>query len=209
MSNLAQIQTAQMDTHTDNGMNFNNLLDSYTPATPEQLEPHEHLRDLAFLLGDEQLLNIDSDITLTDGEGAGEIKPTADSIGAVLKNPHGQRSNLAIYPSDDNKPFLLHNFTNDGFIIGEGSEVIALPDIEEAGELWIRLTDSQKDNFTLITPFEKWQFDSLVKAHSKQKQVTIFTDYKAIEKQRKTFKADNVRLVATVDNLPDMLMNDK
>ena len=211
MNDLAhEFVTDKEKAHTDNGMSVNKLIKliaSYDQPSHEQLT-NQTLINLNDWLGNDNLIFVNDHITVTYGEEAGEIKPTANSIGAILKSPQGQPSNLAIYPLDGSKPFLLHGFDNDGFVIGEGSELIAVTDIEQAGELWPSLTDTDKDKVTIIAPLEARHFDSLVKAHAKQCQVTIYTDYKAIEKQRKTFKADNVRLVATISPLADMLITD-
>lgn len=86
MSNLAQIQSAQTDTPADNGMNFNTLLATYPTATPEQLEPHEHLKNLALLLGDDKLLHIDDTIMQGDKplSVAGENVDTENTVAVVM-----------------------------------------------------------------------------------------------------------------------------
>lgn len=200
--------------HTDNGMGvlkLVTLINSYEKASHEQLEQHQTAKNIAYLIGDDNLIYIDDEITVTWGDGAGEIKPTANSIGAVMYDPIGQPANLAIYPLDGSKPFLLNNYySNECFVIGEGSEYVAVTDLEQAGEFYTSLHDTELEKITIICPFEKWQFDSMVKAHASQSQITLFTDYNAIAKQRKTFKGDNVRLVAIpYPPLTDMLMSDR
>lgn len=203
MSDLTQIHTAQMDTPSDNGMNFNTLLANYTPATHDQLEPHEHLLNLAQMLGSDKLLYIDENISID-----GEFKPTADSIGVVLHRPDHRANNLAMFPLLDGqagKPFLLTPFNNEVFIIGDGSEVIAVPDLETATNIYVGLDDGMT-GYSLIVPPETHQFNSMVKAFAKQSQVTIPCDMLQRERYKRDFKTDNVRLVATIDPIEKLLL---
>lgn len=202
MTELGIIQRVTQDkAHTARGMGLLELINSYDKATGEQLN-NTTLRNLSYMLGDNKLIYIHDCIAVD-----GTYQDTANSIGALMHDPEGEPSNLAIFPLDGRKPFTLHSFNNDALVIGEGGEWVAVDNLEYLTELMGSLA-TQAEAFTFILPIEPWQFDSLVKAHAKHRQVTIFTDYLKREALAKAYKKHNVRLVATVDHLPDLLMNE-
>ena len=202
MTELGIIQRVTQDkAHTTRGMGLLELINSYDKATGEQLN-NTTLRNLSYMLGNSKLIYIHDRIAVD-----GTYQDTANSIGALMYDPTGEPSNVAIFPLDGRKPFTLHSFENDALVIGEGGEWVAVNNLEYLTELMGSLA-TQAEAFTFILPLEPWQFDSLVKAHAKHRQVTIFTDYLKREALAETFKKDNVKLVATVDHLPDLLMNE-
>lgn len=191
---------AQEKTHTaGDGMGFIALLANYRPADTNQLATNTTFLNLNYLFDSDKLRYINDNIIVN-----GEEQPTANSVGVVLYNPQGEPSNLAIYPLNESEPFLLHPFNNDGFIIGTGGELVAMPSIDSLAEIYIHTSEEQK--YTFLVPFQPYQFDSLVKGYAKHTQVTLFTMLANVPALSKTFKTDNIKLVATVDTIEDMLM---
>ena len=169
-------------------------------ASYETYQHNPALVNLAHCIGKDKLLFIDSNITVDNTE-----QPTANSIGVMLFDEHYQQSNLAIFPLDNREPFPLHGLENDCFILGNGGQVVAVANIDTAIELYPYLTINGE--YSLIAPLKDWQFENLVKAHASHSQVTLFTDYPTGKQLETTFKGYNVRLVATVDTITDLVIN--
>ena len=169
-------------------------------ASYETYQHNPALVNLAHCIGKDKLLFIDSNITVDNTE-----QPTANSIGVMLFDEHYQQSNLAIFPLDNREPFPLHGLENDCFILGNGGQVVAVASLDTAIELYPYLTINGE--YSLIAPLKDWQFENLVKAHASQSQVTLFTDYPTGKQLETTFKGYNVRLVATVDTITDLVIN--
>ena len=169
-------------------------------ASYETYQHNPALVNLAHCIGKDKLLFIDSNYTVDNTE-----QPTANSIGVMLFDEHYQPSNLAIFPLDNREPFPLHSLKNDCFILGNGGQVVAVASLDTAIELYPYLTINGE--YSLIAPFKDWQFERMVKAHASHSQVTLFTDYPTGKQFEKTFKGHNVRLVATVDTITDLVTN--
>ena len=169
-------------------------------ASYETYQHNPALVNLAHCIGKDKLLFIDSNITVDNTE-----QPTANSIGVMLFDEHYQQSNLAIFPLDNREPFPLHGLQNDCFILGNGGQVVAVASLGTAIELYPYLTINGE--YSLIAPLKDWQFENLVKAHASQSQVTLFTDYPTGKQLETTFKGHNVRLVATVDTITDLVIS--
>ena len=169
-------------------------------ASYETYQHNPALVNLAYCIGKDKLLFIDSNYTVDHTE-----QPTANSIGVMLFDEHYQPSNLAIFPLDNTGPFPLHGLENDCFILGNGGQVVAVANLDTAIELYPYLTI--EGEYSLIAPLKDWQFERMVKAHASHSQVTLFTDYPTGKQFEKTFKGHNVRLVATVDTVTDLVTN--
>lgn len=85
-------------------MDLLRLLTSYEQANREQLKQHQTVSNLNKILDDDKFYYVNDDITFK-----GEIKRTTNSIVTILCNVAGEPSNLAIYPLDGSKPFLLNH----------------------------------------------------------------------------------------------------
>ena len=202
MDSLAIMTNEKAHTATD-GMDFLKLLANYPIATTDNLENSKHtqtLNNLSVLLTDDKLKFINSNIDVD-----GQPKQTANSIATVLYNQHYQPSNLAIFPLDNTEPFLLHDFKNDGFIFGNGEQVLIINDLTIAMIIAI-YTKTRGEDYTVIAPLDKGQFYNLIKAHAKQSQVMIITDYEQGLEYERTFKGDNVKLAKVVDILEDLIV---
>lgn len=192
MNDLAHNFTAQTDTPTDmqgveQGYAISDLISTYTPATPDQLEPHEHLKNLALLLGDDKLLYID-DTIMQGGKPlsvAGENVDTENTVAVVMYDERLEPSNLAFYPLNKttNKPFLLNPHATANFVACDNwqagkpmGERLAVSDLNNALALF-GIMDLDLAGRTIITPFSDdcWQVINSVKASSER--VTVFTDY--------------------------------
>ena len=169
-------------------------------ASYETYQHNPALVNLAHCIGKDKLLFIDSNYTVDNTE-----QPTANSIGVMLFDEHYQPSNLAIFPLDNREPFPLHSLKNDCFILGNGGQVVAVASLDTAIELYPYLTINGE--YSLIAPFKDWQFERMVKAHASHSQVTLFTDYPTGKQLETTFKGHNVRLVATVDTITDLVIS--
>ena len=169
-------------------------------ASYETYQHNPALVNLAHCIGKDKLLFIDSNYTVDNTE-----QPTANSIGVMLFDEHYQPSNLAIFPLDNAEPFPLHGLENDCFILGNGGQVVAVASLDTAIELYPYLTINGE--YSLIAPFKDWQFERMVKAHASHSQVTLFTDYPTGKQLETTFKGYNVRLVATVDTITDLVIS--
>ena len=169
-------------------------------ASYETYQHNPALVNLAYCIGKDKLLFIDSNYTVDHTE-----QPTANSIGVMLFDEHYQPSNLAIFPLNNAEPFPLHSLKNDCFILGNGGQVVAVASLDTAIELYPYLTINGE--YSLIAPLKDWQFERMVKAHASHSQVTLFTDYPTGKQLETTFKGHNVRLVATVDTITDLVIN--
>jgi hypothetical protein len=183
--------------HTENGMDLLRLLTSYEQANREQLKQHQTVSNLNKILDDDKFYYVNDDITFK-----GEIKRTTNSIVTILCNVAGEPSNLAIYPLDGSKPFLLNPYSyDDAFTIGCGGELVAITDIKETCEIYQCLNFDDRESRTFIIPFNEREFDSLVKAHATHHQVTIYTNFLQINEQLKKFKGHKVKLIAIRESL--------
>ena len=169
-------------------------------ASYETYQHNPALVNLAHCIGKDKLLFIDSNYTVDHTD-----QPTANSIGVMLFDEHYQPSNLAIFPLNNAEPFPLHSLKNDCFILGNGGQVVAVASLDTAIELYPYLTINGE--YSLIAPLKDWQFERMVKAHASHSQVTLFTDYPTGKQLETTFKGHNVRLVATVDTITDLVIN--
>ena len=179
---------------------FHEFIKGQPTASYETYQHNPALVNLAHCIGKDKLLFIDSNYTVDNTN-----QPTANSIGVMLFDEHYQPSNLAIFPLNNAEPFPLHGLENDCFILGNGGQVVAVASLDTAIELYPYLTINGE--YSLIAPFKDWQFERMVKAHASHSQVTLFTDYPTGKQLETTFKGYNVRLVATVDTITDLVTN--
>lgn len=179
---------------------FHEFIKGQPTASYETYQHNPALVNLAHCIGKDKLLFIDSNYTVDNTN-----QPTANSIGVMLFDEHYQQSNLAIFPLDNREPFPLHGLENDCFILGNGGQVVAVTNIDTAIELYPYLTINGE--YSLIAPLKDWQFERMVKAHASHSQVTLFTDYPTGKQLETTFKGHNVRLVATVDTITDLVIS--
>lgn len=179
---------------------FHEFIKGQPTASYETYQHNPALVNLAHCIGKDKLLFIDSNYTVDNAN-----QPTANSIGVMLFDEHYQPSNLAIFPLNNAEPFPLHGLENDCFILGNGGQVVAVASLDTAIELYPYLTINGE--YSLIAPFKDWQFERMVKAHASHSQVTLFTDYPTGKQLETTFKGYNVRLVATVDTITDLVTN--
>ncbi|RVU82477.1 DUF3987 domain-containing protein [Leucothrix sargassi] len=185
---------------TNTNKAFHEFIKGQPTASYETYQHNPALVNLAHCIGKDKLLFIDSNITVDNTE-----QPTANSIGVMLFDEHYQPSNLAIFPLNNTEPFPLHGLKNDCFILGNGGQVVAVASLDTAIELYPYLTVNGE--YSLIAPLKDWQFERMVKAHASHSQVTLFTDYPTGKQLETTFKGHNVRLVATVDTITDLVIS--
>lgn len=179
---------------------FHEFIKGQPTASYETYQHNPALVNLAHCIGKDKLLFIDSNYTVDNTN-----QPTANSIGVMLFDEHYQPSNLAIFPLDNREPFPLHGLENDCFILGNGGQVVAVASLDTAIELYPYLTINGE--YSIIAPLKDWQFERMVKAHASHSQVTLFTDYPTGKQLETTFKGHNVRLVATVDTITDLVIS--
>lgn len=179
---------------------FHEFIKGQPTASYETYQHNPALVNLAHCIGKDKLLFIDSNYTVDNAN-----QPTANSIGVMLFDEHYQPSNLAIFPLNNAEPFPLHGLKNDCFILGNGGQVVAVASLDTAIELYPYLTINGE--YSIIAPLKDWQFERMVKAHASHSQVTLFTDYPTGKQLEKTFKGLNVRLVATVDTITDLVIS--
>ena len=179
---------------------FHEFIKGQPTASYETYQHNPALVNLAYCIGKDKLLFIDSNYTVDNTN-----QPTEGSIGVMLFDEHYQPSNLAIFPLDNAEPFPLHSLKNDCFILGNGGQVVAVASLDTAIELYPYLTINGE--YSLIAPLKDWQFERMVKAHASHSQVTLFTNYPTGKQLETTFKGHNVRLVATVDTITDLVIS--
>ena len=179
---------------------FHEFIKGQPTASYETYQHNPALVNLAHCIGKDKLLFIDSNYTVDHTD-----QPTANSIGVILFDEHYQPSNLAIFPLDNREPFPLHGLENDCFILGNGGQVVAVASLDTAIELYPYLTINGE--YSIIAPLKDWQFERMVKSHASHSQVTLFTDYPTGKQLEITFKGHNVRLVATVDTITDLVIS--
>lgn len=179
---------------------FHEFIKEQPTASYETYQDNPALVNLAHCIGKDKLLFIDSNYTVDNTN-----QPTANSIGVMLFDEHYKPSNLAIFPLNNAEPFPLHGLENDCFILGNGGQVVAVASLDTAIELYPYLTINGE--YSIIAPLKDWQFERMVKAHASHSQVTLFTDYPTGKQLETTFKGHNVRLVATVDTITDLVIS--
>lgn len=141
-----------------NSTGFLELINSFDAATQEWLAGDNVLLNLYSIdqvTGlQHKLLQLDSNITITTGDKAGEIAPTAGTIGLVLSNNLGAPVSLiSMTPNSSQKPLITDTSTPCAFIIGTldpTRDLIAIDDLESMGH--VRLESEGRRRLVCISP---------------------------------------------------------
>ena len=189
---------------TDEGMGFFEFLasDSLTKNIfdNEQLASNQTADILTEFFKPEQLSLVTDNLTIGDSD-----KATAGELAIRLYDSNFEPSNLAIMPVDG-KPYLTEPYKHDAFIIGDGSEFIAVNNFNDALRLKAVL-GLDSDNYTILATLDDWQFERMAKAHAKQRTLTIFCTYTERQKYSDMFNDYHVRLIVTIEPITDMLLD--
>ena len=195
-----------------NSTGFLELINSFDAATEQGLAGDNVLLNL---YGIDQvtglqhkLLQLDSNITITTGDKAGEIAPTADTIGLVLSNNLGAPVSLiSMTPNSSQKPLITDTSTPCAFIIGTldpTRDLIAIDDLEAGMKLAHYLIN---DNVTVLVSPNKGLFNSTVRHFADIAPVTIFMTIDNKDKVCQPLAGMNVQAVITTFDILLMLEN--
>lgn len=220
MDSLAIMTKEKAHTATD-GMDFLKLLASYPTATTENLQDSKHtqtLNNLADMIGNDNLYFVKDDITIN-----GELLSnhdgyiyTANTIATLLYDESLLPSGIVFYPTKttqttplDPSPHRPKLFsTNDdvlqAFMIGSGQgDIIATDTLDNAGMLFTLVDDYDMNNHTIITPFDKGHYESMVCNLAIKRPIYATCPAKQENRLLKVFKASEVTLIAFMGEIAD------
>lgn len=169
--------------HTNEGTGLSEMLVDFKPATVQQAQllNQDALADFIAwaALGKTQTTNIiwlDSNITITCGDGKGNILPTADTIGLVLVDHHGQPVSIASIAADGTVQ-LSDNSQPCAFVIGalnHDAPWWAVNNLEDGINLYHGLHE-QGITASVLISIKPYQFNAMVRHFAEVKQVQVNT----------------------------------
>lgn len=218
MSNLTTNEKA----HTaGNGMDFLKLLVSYPTATMDNLENSKHkqtLNNLAYMIGYDNLYFVNDDITINGNllsNDDGYIY-TANTIATLVYDESFLPSGIVFFPTKAtqttpldpslHRPKLFS--TNDdvlqAFMIGSGQgDIIATDTLDNAEMLFTLVDDYDMKNHTIIAPFDKGHYESMVCNLAIKRPIYATCPAKQENRLLKAFKDSEVTLIAFMGEIAD------
>lgn len=220
MDSLAIMTKEKAHTATD-GMNFLKLLASYPTATTENLQDSKHtqtLNNLADMIGNDNLYFVKDDITIN-----GELLSnhdgyiyTANTIATLVYDESFLPSGIVFYPTkttqttpldpSPHRPKVYYIDTNklQAFMIGSGQgDIIATDTLDNAGMLFTLVDDYDMKNHTIITPFDKGHYESMVCNLAIKRPIYATCPAKQENRLLKVFKDSEVTLIAFMGEIAD------
>lgn len=220
MDSLAIMTKEKAHTATD-GMDFLKLLASYPTATTENLQDSKHtqtLNNLADMIGNDNLYFVKDDITIN-----GELLSnhdgyiyTANTIATLVYDESLLPSGIVFYPTkttqttpldpSPHRPKVYYTDTDklQAFMIGSGQgDIIATDTLDNAGQLFILIDDYDMKNHTIIAPFDKGHYESMVCNLAIKRPIYATCPAKQENRLLKVFKASEVTLIAFMGEIAD------
>lgn len=220
MNSLAIITKEKAHTATD-GMDFLELLASYPTATTENLQDSKHtqtLNNLAHMIGNDNLYFVKDDITIN-----GELLSnhdgyiyTANTIATLVYDESLLPSGIVFYPTkttqttpldpSPHRPKVYYTDTDklQAFMIGSGQgDIIATDTLDNAGMLFTLVDDYDMKNHTIITPFDKGHYESMVCNLAIKRPIYATCPAKQENRLLKAFKDSEVTLIAFMGEIAD------
>ena len=220
MDSLAIMTKEKAHTATD-GMDFLKLLASYPTATTENLQDSKHtqtLNNLADMIGNDNLYFVKDDITIN-----GELLSnhdgyiyTANTIATLVYDESLLPSGIVFYPTkttqttpldpSPHRPKVYYTDTDklQAFMIGSGQgDIIATDTLDNAGMLFTLVDDYDMKNHTIITPFDKGHYESMVCNLAIKRPIYATCPAKQENRLLKAFKDSEVTLIAFMGEIAD------
>ena len=220
MNSLAIMTKEKAHTATD-GMDFLELLASYPTATTENLQDSKHtqtLNNLAHMIGNDNLYFVKDDITIN-----GELLSnhdgyiyTANTIATLVYDESFLPSGIVFYPTkttqttpldpSPHRPKVYYTDTDklQAFMIGSGQgDIIATDTLDNAGMLFTLVDDYDMKNHTIITPFDKGHYESMVCNLAIKRPIYATCPAKQENRLLKAFKDSEVTLIAFMGEIAD------
>ncbi|MGP4120219.1 DUF3987 domain-containing protein [Psychrobacter aquimaris] len=195
-----------------NSTGFLELINSFDAATRQGLANDATLTRLYDLYQQtgiqHELLSIDDNFSITVGDKAGDILPTAGTIGLVLSNNQGLPVSLAsVTPNSSQNPLITDTSQPCAFIIGtmhSDRELIAVDNLDDATLLAHYL---KNDNVTILASPSKWLFNDMVSHFANIAPVTVFMTIDKKDMVCKPLAGANVQAVITTFDILLQLEN--
>ena len=224
MDSLAIMTKEKAHTATD-GMDFLKLLASYPTATTENLQDSKHtqtLNNLADMIGNDNLYFVKDDITIN-----GELLSnhdgyiyTANTIATLLYDESLLPSGIVFYPTkttqttpldpSPHRPKVYYTDTDklQAFMIGSGQgDIIATDTLGNAEMLFILIDDYDMKNHTIIAPFDKGHYESMVCNLAIKRPIYATCPAKQENRLLKAFKDSEATLIAFMGEIADCVGN--
>ena len=224
MDSLAIMTKEKAHTATD-GMDFLKLLASYPTATTENLQDSKHtqtLNNLADMIGNDNLYFVKDDITIN-----GELLSnhdgyiyTANTIATLVYDESFLPSGIVFFPTkatqttpldpSPHRPKVYYTDTDklQAFMIGSGQgDIIATDTLDNAGMLFTLVDDYDMKNHTIIAPFDKGHYESMVCNLAIKRPIYATCPAKQENRLLKVFKASEVTLIAFMGEIADCVGN--
>ncbi len=220
MDSLAIMTKEKAHTATD-GMDFLELLASYPTTTTENLQDSKHtqtLNNLADMIGNDNLYFVTDDITIN-----GELLSnhdgyiyTANTIATLVYDESFLPSGIVFYPTkttqttpldpSPHRPKVYYTDTDklQAFMIGSGQgDIIATDTLDNAGMLFTLVDDYDMKNHTIIAPFDKGHYESMVCNLAIKRPIYATCPAKQENRLLKAFKDSEVTLIAFMGEIAD------
>ena len=220
MNSLAIMTKEKAHTATD-GMDFLELLASYPTTTTENLQDSKHtqtLNNLADMIGNDNLYFVTDDITIN-----GELLSnhdgyiyTANTIATLVYDESFLPSGIVFYPTkttqttpldpSPHRPKVYYTDTDklQAFMIGSGQgDIIATDTLDNAGMLFTLVDDYDMKNHTIIAPFDKGHYESMVCNLAIKRPIYATCPAKQENRLLKAFKDSEVTLIAFMGEIAD------
>lgn len=224
MNSLAIMTKEKAHTATD-GMDFLKLLASYPTATTENLQDSKHtqtLNNLAHMIGNDNLYFVKDDITIN-----GELLSnhdgyiyTANTIATLVYDESFLPSGIVFYPTkttqttpldpSPHRPKVYYTDTDklQAFMIGSGQgDIIATDTLDNVGMLFTLVDDYDMNNHTIITPFDKGHYESMVCNLAIKRPIYATCPAKQENRLLKAFKDSEATLIAFMGEIADCVGN--
>ena len=224
MDSLAIMTKEKAHTATD-GMDFLKLLASYPTATTENLQDSKHtqtLNNLADMIGNDNLYFVTDDIKIN-----GELLSnhdgyiyTANTIATLVYDESFLPSGIVFYPTkttqttpldpSPHRPKVYYTDTDklQAFMIGSGQgDIIATDTLDNAGMLFTLVDDYDMKNHTIIAPFDKGHYESMVCNLAIKRPIYATCPAKQENRLLKVFKDSEVTLIAFMGEIADCVGN--
>ena len=189
---------SQEKTHGKVGLS--GILGDYPIATIDAISGFNILAQNYPLLNPKSLIVIDSRVTVTKGENAGNKLDTVGTIGMVLHNENFEPTSLrCLYADDHTKPIITDTSQPSAYLIGplsNDSELIAVDNFDDGMAIGECLKD---EHVTIAISPTEWLFNDTVKRFSQDRPVTIFTTLDKADEVSKPLAGHNVKVIVTSD----------
>lgn len=220
MNSLAIMTKEKAHTATD-GMDFLELLASYPTATTENLQDSKHtqtLNNLAHMIGNDNLYFVKDDITIN-----GELLSnhdgyiyTANTIATLVYDESFLPSGIVFYPTkatqttpldpSPHRPKVYYTDTDklQAFMIGSGQgDIIATDTLDNAEMLFTLVDDYDMKNHTIIAPFDKGHYESMVCNLAIKRPIYATCTSKQESRLLKVFKHSDIALISFMGEIAD------